>query len=63
MDRLANEEVWDLADHPARRLGCSFSLEECPDSVADLLLGALDRSGVMVSLGSQLIPHLLTVVC
>jgi hypothetical protein len=49
------EEVRDLADHPARGLGCPFALEERPDPVADLLLGALDRSGVLRWLGGQLV--------
>jgi hypothetical protein len=46
-------EVWDLADHPARRLGRPFALEKRPDPVADLLLGALDGPGVVLGLGGQ----------
>jgi hypothetical protein len=52
---LGTEEVRDLAGRPARWLDRPFSLEECPDPVADLLLGALDRSGVLLRLGGQLV--------
>jgi hypothetical protein len=38
---------------PARRVGRRFTFEECPDPVADLLLGALDCPGVLLWLGSQ----------
>jgi hypothetical protein len=52
---LSAEEVRDLADYSARGLGRLFTLEECPDPVADLLLGALNRSGVLLGLDGQLI--------
>jgi hypothetical protein len=52
---LGAEEVGDLADHPARRLGRRFTLQESPDPVADLLLGALVRFGVLLGLGGQLV--------
>jgi len=32
-----------------------LTFEEIPDPVADLLLGAVDRSGVLLGLGSQLV--------
>jgi hypothetical protein len=52
---LGAEEVGDLADHPAGGLGCLFALEERPDAVTDLLLGVLDRCGVLLGLGGQLV--------
>jgi hypothetical protein len=52
---LSAEEVRDLPDDPARRLGRPFTLEERPDAVADLLLGAFGRSGVLLGLGGQLV--------
>jgi hypothetical protein len=50
---LGAEEVRDLADHPAWRLGCPFTLEERPDPVAHVLLGVLDRCRVLSWLGGQ----------
>jgi hypothetical protein len=50
---LSAEEVRDLPDHPARCLGRRFTLEERPNAVADPLLGALNRAGVLRWLGSQ----------
>jgi hypothetical protein len=52
---LCAEEVRDLPDHPARRLGRPFTLEERPDPAADLLLGAFDRPRSLLGLGSQLV--------
>jgi hypothetical protein len=52
---LGAEEVGDLADHSARRLGCPFALEERPDAVAYVLLGVLDGCGVSRWLGGQLV--------
>jgi hypothetical protein len=52
---LGAEEVRDLANHPARGLGRPFMLEERPDPVADLLLGTLDRAGVLLWLGGQVV--------
>jgi hypothetical protein len=52
---LSAEEVWDLADHTARRLGRPLTLKERPDPVTNLLLGALDRPWVLLGLGSQVV--------
>jgi hypothetical protein len=52
---LGAQEVRDLADHLTRWLGRPFTLQQRPNPVADLLLGALDRSGVLLWLGAQLI--------
>ena len=52
---LGAEEVGDLAHHPAGGLGRPFTLQERPDPVTNLLLGVLDRSGVLLGLGGQLI--------
>jgi len=49
----APRKVRDLADHPSESLGRPFTLEEPPDPVADLLLGALDRPGVGLWPGCQ----------
>ena len=50
---LGAEEVRDLPAHSARGLGRAFTLEERPNAVADPLLGALNRAGVLRWLGSQ----------
>ena len=52
---LSGEEVRDLVDYPARGLSRPFTLQERPDPVTNLLLGVLDRSGVLLGLGGQLI--------
>jgi hypothetical protein len=52
---LSAEKVRDLADHPVWGLGRLFMLEERPDPVAELLLGALDRSRVLFWLGGQFV--------
>jgi hypothetical protein len=52
---LSAEEVRNLADHSARRLGCRFILEERPNAVTHVLLGTLDCPCVLLGLGSQVI--------
>jgi hypothetical protein len=52
---LGTEEVGDLADHPTGGLGRPVTLKERPNTVADLLLGMLNRSGVVLGLGGQLV--------